>query len=549
MSRTWGGILKWHDGTEWKEIVEGNFKIFTDEWKVVDSSHFKMYYPESGDTSAGWYPIRMAASTLLQGLIGYWKMNDPSGLIYDALKHTDATPYNGPIFEQTGKIGNGINFGTTTNTGARLTDSSVLAYLNPEGDVYSISSWVKLDTLPSVTGHTYAIVRSSLASSPWENITFRVGTDDKPSLRFTGLSDNNYTTHPTTLNTDTWYHLVAVINGAGNKPLIYLNDVSVQGGTTQGGDIYDVSGSTAGYSIGNAYSSGGLCFDGIIDELAIWRKALTPFEVTQLYNSGNGYEIPLDTPEVPEAETTSLLARMDEQPSAGLATLINTTIKDLKDTGIWAKLDTIGFYAVHTQQAALLDWKGYKNHYYNGAIRFQPGIGFDNSLNAASVYVGIAYIANTDGSALTLDNALMGCWLEENGDTTASRSLMGSRLSGQYNTMLTRSNGTFYGNINTGDTASSNLGTFSYGLVCVDRDSSSYQTGYINGVKGTPQAKASVRKTERYPWMSYAQSYTAYGYNSHLYKNGFMGGSLTESEHEAFYNILNNFNSNVASYV
>jgi hypothetical protein len=67
---------------------------------------------------------------------------------------------------------------------------------------------------------------------------------------------------------------------------------------------------------------------------------------TLLYSSGTAYE----------AETTALLARMDVQPSAALAALINTTILSLKTSGTWEKLDALYFRNVHTSQVACLNW-------------------------------------------------------------------------------------------------------------------------------------------------------------------------------------------------
>jgi len=108
-------------------------------------------------------------------------------------------------------------------------------------------------------------------------------------MRFTGPSgDNNYSYYSTALTVDTWYHLIFVIRGVGTTPLIYVNAISSEGYTIQLGDIYNVSGTNAGFNIGNGYNGGNINFDGILDEIAIWNRALTSDEVTWLYNSGNG---------------------------------------------------------------------------------------------------------------------------------------------------------------------------------------------------------------------------------------------------------------------
>jgi hypothetical protein len=55
-------------------------------------------------------------------------------------------------------------------------------------------------------------------------------------------------------------------------------------------------------------------------------------------------------------ETIALLAAMTTQPDQTRVTLINNTIKDLKDAGVWALLDSMKIYTAHDLQASLLDW-------------------------------------------------------------------------------------------------------------------------------------------------------------------------------------------------
>ena len=221
-------------------------------------------------------------------LLAYWSLEESSGTIYDQLNGVNMTPYNSPLYHQTGKINYGIDFGYSLNTGCVNTSNDEAT--NPNGDKYTIQAWVYLNTLPSVTGHKYTITRGSLSSTPWENITTKIDTtDNKPLMRFTGPSgDNNYAFHSTSLTINTWYHLVFIIRGIGTKPIIYVNTISTEGYTTQIGNIYDVSGTNAGFNIGNSYNGGNVNFDGILDEIVVWNRALTSDEVTWLYNSGNG---------------------------------------------------------------------------------------------------------------------------------------------------------------------------------------------------------------------------------------------------------------------
>ena len=59
---------------------------------------------------------------------------------------------------------------------------------------------------------------------------------------------------------------------------------------------------------------------------------------------------------VEEPETTVLLARMDEAPTAALSSLIDKTVKDLKWWGIWQNLEWFYLVGLHTQASSQLNW-------------------------------------------------------------------------------------------------------------------------------------------------------------------------------------------------
>jgi len=237
-------------------------------------------------------------------MIAYWRFEETSGNFLDVLGNCPAVPFanNYPEYHVPGKINYGAHFSGTTS-GARISDVNAQTYLNPNGDEYSIQAWVKLNELPSVSGRTCTILRSSLAASPWENIVVRADGSDRFTMRFTGPNDNNYSYTPNNLiQANTWYHLVFVISGIGKRPVIYVNNTPYSGTTTQGGNIWNVTGTTAGYNFGNAYNGTSHAFNGVIDELCLWKKALTPEEVSILYNNGDG--LPYDLPPTPSATPT-----------------------------------------------------------------------------------------------------------------------------------------------------------------------------------------------------------------------------------------------------
>jgi hypothetical protein len=84
-------------------------------------------------------------------------------------------------------------------------------------------------------------------------------------------------------STGTWYYVTLTRND--NTVKLYLNGRFVGSMTISGSDHLSVS--QVGYK--------GRSFNGAIDELGIWNRALTDQDVAKLYNNGNGLSYPFST--------------------------------------------------------------------------------------------------------------------------------------------------------------------------------------------------------------------------------------------------------------
>lgn len=104
----------------------------------------------------------------------------------------------------------------------------------------------------------------------------------------------------------------------------------------------------------------------------------------------------------PEPETTALLARAASAPTEALAALINTTIKGLKDDGIFALGDCLYIRGVHEQTLALQNWiKNAHNCTLVGVPVFTPKVGFTGGAGKA---IKLNYIPGTDAVNYGLGN-------------------------------------------------------------------------------------------------------------------------------------------------
>jgi len=96
------------------------------------------------------------------------------------------------------------------------------------------------------------------------------------------------------LSTSTWYHVVATWDGS--DVYLYINnneeDTDSQTGTPSATNLDTYIGSRGGLD---------LYFEGTLDEISIWSRALTSTEVSTLYNSGNGLQYPYTEEEEEDA--------------------------------------------------------------------------------------------------------------------------------------------------------------------------------------------------------------------------------------------------------
>jgi hypothetical protein len=102
-------------------------------------------------------------------------------------------------------------------------------------------------------------------------------------------SDNN-------VITDTNWHFVCVTQTGTGTPTLYVDGSSVAATLTTAGAA-DFKAAAQGTAIGKygIYTGGANFFNGAIDELGIWSRALSSGEITSLYNSGSGLAYPFIT--------------------------------------------------------------------------------------------------------------------------------------------------------------------------------------------------------------------------------------------------------------
>ena len=169
-----------------------------------------------------------------------------------------------------GKNGNALSFNGSSNS--VLVNNSVNLNFTTS---MSVSAWIKWNINPS-TGVAYATIVNKNGDSQYR--LQHNATNTKFEFGLKTNSGDTYVTSTTTPLIGVWYHLVGTWDGSLVK--IYVNGALEQTRARTG----TMPSSTLPLKIG-ATSLDARWFNGIIDEVSIWDKALSQEEVTQIYSS------------------------------------------------------------------------------------------------------------------------------------------------------------------------------------------------------------------------------------------------------------------------
>ena len=247
------------------------------------------------------------------GLVGWWNM-DRNQVLGTNLNDLSTSNNDGTITGATlvtGKIGQSLNF-DGSDDGVAISGSTVYV---ANGVAYTASAWVKVTDF-SPNSYPHILVLRSNTTEPWELIL----SDQVSYLGISIGSANDWAkgksdTAAATL-TNGWHH-VAVTYSGGDRTVLsnftgYLDGVSFSFSAAGG---YSVLTQTS--SIGSTNGAGGSLnfFEGAIDDVRVYNRALSASEVANLYR-GSSY------------------AQVSPSPlSTGLDTFTNTGLT----VGSWVK--------------------------------------------------------------------------------------------------------------------------------------------------------------------------------------------------------------------
>jgi len=209
---------------------------------------------------------------LVTNLVAFWELdnvNDAHGA--NTLTNT------GPASFVAANVGNGVDI-TGASTYLSIADNAALS----TGDIdFTIQLWAKFDNLTATRGVLGKCDNLGIGG----DLEYVIYTTDTGFARLRLYNGSSFVTLETTspLSTATWYHIIGYYNAATNTAGLIVNDGTPVTGSYSPGP-WDTGNSLY---IGTDFPSVNP-FDGIIDQVGIWKRVLSAAEITQLYNGGNG---------------------------------------------------------------------------------------------------------------------------------------------------------------------------------------------------------------------------------------------------------------------
>ena len=250
------------------------FQGYLDEIKIYPyartADQIKKDYNSRGSSKGTSANLGSAASdsNLSDGLVGYWKMDENTGTSTADSSGNSNTGTLTNVGWTNGKYGIGTSYNGTNNVILVPDTNNSLDMPND----FTISFWVNPDS-----GGTKELVAKSSGENYeiWQSST-------NLSVRVNGVSP--VVSAGSIFTYGQWTHITVKYERSTGLVTIYQNgNYFTNGANTNAASINNSSLQIGAYSDGTSYP-----FSGKIDELRIYNRALSPSEITQLYNYAPG---------------------------------------------------------------------------------------------------------------------------------------------------------------------------------------------------------------------------------------------------------------------
>lgn len=262
------------------DFLSGEIKtigIFTDVKKGDFVEWIPKYYGKEIEEWASF------TESMKLGLVSYYKLDEGAG---------------NPIIDIRG-TNNGTNHGTT-NTSGKLNSAldfersqADFIYLNSSvgvTDEKTLGAWINIES--NIVDSYFILGKDSNSVRSWEFMINWATNGNR--LCYVNGPVGGKCDDTINLSINTWYLVTITFKDSTDDLRLFINGVNVKNQT----DATATDGTSSMIRIGaREYGGSEAYFDGVIDEVFIFNRTLTYLEIADLYNSGAGPQVVLNSPE------------------------------------------------------------------------------------------------------------------------------------------------------------------------------------------------------------------------------------------------------------
>ena len=212
----------------------------------------------------------------------HWTLDDGAGLTaIDSVGGHDGTLSSGPVWVA-GKLDGALDFDG-------VNDYVDVGTFDVSGSGLTTMGWFNADSLPATTDPRIVSKASSTAEADawWQLSILTSASDANIRLRTkAGGTTSTLIDSSTNLNPGQWYFAVGTYNAATGQMKLYLDGTEVASQLHPAGGAIDTN-PTVPVAIG-ANGTAEQFFDGVLDDVRVYNRALNATEIADLYAEGVG---------------------------------------------------------------------------------------------------------------------------------------------------------------------------------------------------------------------------------------------------------------------
>ncbi len=218
------------------------------------------------------------ALPITAGLVEWWTLNETSGNRVGSKSGIILSPTNAPA-GVAGKIGNAVDLVRASSQYLTCINPAIL---NAFTASFSVSQWCNADALGSEE-NWFWMAEQTMGTPNYAGIRTLTGNQWQGAVLSDNLAESS-ATNTGTVTAATWIHTCMVYSAQTQVMTLYINSVGADGAAMT---LASTRAAPSAFVIGSRLAAGQYV-DGLADECAVWERAITPLEVSYLYNGGAG---------------------------------------------------------------------------------------------------------------------------------------------------------------------------------------------------------------------------------------------------------------------